>query len=81
MKYKQPWNPNQNLPMNKNKAHHQNNPQPYLKPAENPPAYRPNLLNHTSKSQKVLTSLKSKIICHKCGLGNHYAKDCLAEIP
>ena len=24
--------------------------------------------------------IKSKIVCHKCGLVNHFAKDCLAEI-
>lgn len=59
------------------------NPQPYLKPAENPTSYRPNLLNQASVPQNHSTppSVKPTLICHRYGLVNHFAKDCQAADP
>lgn len=53
----------------------------YPKPIENPPAYRPNILNRSPKPLETPTSAKPKIMCHKYGLGNHYVKACLANVP
>ena len=83
MKYKHPFNPNHKPYHNYFQAPYQSNPQPFPKPSENPPAYKPNIStpNHTSESPENPKSEKPKIICHKCGHENHYAQDCLAEAP
>ena len=81
MKYRRPWNPNQKMSEKKFQSPHQGNPQPYPKPTKNPPAYRPNIQNFSSEPQEVPNSVKPKVICHKHGLLNHYAKDYLAEVP
>lgn len=85
MKFNSPWNNNQKLPPNRfqtlYQAPHQNNPQTYLKPTENPPSYRPNLLNQNLEPKEFPTSVKPRFTCHKYGLGNHYERDCQDEIP
>ncbi|XP_052622501.1 uncharacterized protein LOC128127835 [Lactuca sativa] len=88
MKYKRPFNPSYKPYQNRFSTPHQNHPQPYfaLEPkrtSENPPAYKPNLTkpNSTSESSQNSNSEKPKIMCHKCGHANHFAKDCLVDAP
>ena len=49
---------------------------------KNPPTYKPNIYKpkSTPKPQQIPKSEKPKIVCHKCGHTNHFAKDCIADI-
>ncbi|XP_023770935.1 uncharacterized protein LOC111919603 [Lactuca sativa] len=87
MKYKRPFNSSYKPYQNRFHAPHQNNPQtfstPEPKPSENPPSYKPNLpkISSTSEPSQNTKSDKPKILCHKFGQPNHFAKDCLADAP
>ena len=55
MKYKRPISPNHKPYHNLLQSPHQSNPQPFSKPSENPPAYKPNIStpNHNSKPHEI----------------------------
>lgn len=90
MKYWCPWDNNQkpfpnrfqtNPQQTTYQAPQQNNPQPYLKPTENPLSYWPNFPNQSLETHNHSTSssVKPKLIFHKNSLRNHYAWDFQAE--
>ena len=83
VKYNRRPHPSMNRPPNR---YQNSQPAPHNQAPNNPipsekSRYIPNIPSSSSNPprEKPVSETKNEIVCHKCGLGNHFARDCQSD--